>query len=144
VPVHHRKIKQIAFALGTDPTDVNFECQVASWQLVNNTEDGERFNTQCPDGEFREEADPDYALELTFFADWRSDGISDWLWTHKGERVAFTLDHHPDIEAEHVRWTGFLLVRAPSVGGEARTTEQTEVTLQIEGEPAYERVTVTP
>lgn len=142
--VHHRKIKQIAFALGTDPDDVSFECQVRTWQLVNNTEDGERFYTQCPDGEFREEADPDWALELTFFADWRSDGISDWLTTHDGERVAFTLDHHPDIEGEHVRWTGFLLVRAPSVGGEARTTEQTEVTLQVEGKPPYERVAVTP
>ena len=132
---HNRKIKQIEFSLGS----ISFQCQVQTWQMQNNTEDGERQYTQCPDGEFREEADPDYALEATFFADWRSDGISDWLTAHNRELVAFQLDHHPDIVGEHVRWAGELYVRAPSVGGEVRTTETTEVTLQCKGEPVYSR-----
>ena len=133
---HNRKIKQIEFAV--DSTE--FQCQVQSWQMQNNTEDGERQYTQCPDGEFREEADPDYALEMTFFSDWRSDGISDFLTAHDGELLAFSLDHHPDIPAEHVRWSGELHVRAPNAGGEVRTTEQTEVTLQCKGKPVYARV----
>lgn len=133
---HHRKLKQIEFSIGSTA----YQCQVQTWTLQNNTEDGERYYTQCPDGEFREEADPDYALELTFFSDWRSDGISDFLTAHDGELVTFQLDHHPDIPGEHVRWTGELYVKAPSVGGEARATETTEVTLQIKGKPTYARV----
>jgi hypothetical protein len=135
-PQHTRKIKLIEFALGGE----QFECQVQTWNLANNSEDGELLYAQCPDGEVREESEPDYALELTFYADWRSDGVSDWLTAHDGETVTFTLDHHPDIALEHVQWTGSLKVRAPNVGGEARTTEMTEVTLPVVGKPEYARV----
>jgi hypothetical protein len=135
VSVHSRKVKLIEF----DLSSTSFECQVQSWTMANNTDDGERYYTQCPDGEFREDPEPDYALELTFFSDWQLAGISDFLTAHDGERVAFQLDHHPDITGEHVRWAGFLTVKAPSVGGEARTTEMTEVTLPVEGKPTYSR-----
>lgn len=139
MPVHNRKLIVIEFTLGTGPDQQSFECQVATWNLANNSEDGEKFFTQCPDGEFREEPDPDYALEVTFYSDWRENGISDWLWANDGELVAFQLDHHPDRPAEHVRFAGNLYIKAPNVGGEARTTEQTEVTFQIEGKPDYTR-----
>jgi len=132
---HNRKLKLIEFRLGL----IQFECQVQNWQVLNNTEDGERQYTQCPEGEFREEADPDYAVEVNAFADWRSDGFSDFLTQHDGEVVAFQLDHHPDIAGEHVRWTGELYVRAPNAGGDGRTTERTEITLQVKGKPEYSR-----
>lgn len=131
--VHNRKVKIIEFTID----GISFECQVQTWNLANNTEDGERFYSQCPDGEFREDAEPDYALELTFYSDWRSDGISDFLWEHDQETLDFVLDHHPDIAAEHVQWTGQVKVKAPNSGGEARTTEMTEVTLPIVGKPTY-------
>lgn len=132
---HHQKVKIIALSIDS----IQFECQVQTWNINNNTDDGDRFYTQCPDGEFREDAEPDYALELTFFSDWRSDGISDFLWAHDQETVAFQLDHHPDIVDEHVRWVGDLKIKSPNVGGEARTTEMTEVTLPIVGKPTYSR-----
>jgi hypothetical protein len=135
VSTHNRKIKVIEFTI--DGT--SFECQVQTWNVANNTEDGERYYAQCPDGEFREDAEPDYALELTFFSDWRSDGISDFLTAHDMETVPFQLDHHPDIPAEHVRWAGEVKLRAPNAGGEARTTEMTEVTLPCKGKPVYSR-----
>lgn len=134
--IHSRKLKLITFELGATA----FECQVASWKMTNNTDDGDKIYTFCPDGEDAEEVDPDYALEMTFFSDWRSGGISDYLWENDGETVTFTLDHHPDIEAENVQWTGEVKIKAPSVGGDARETEQTEVTLQCVGKPEYTRV----
>lgn len=139
--IHKRKIKLVEFSLGTDPTDIAFECQLSAWNIVNNTEDGEKLYTLCPTGEDTEETDPDYALELTFFADWREDGISDFLWANDGDTVAFVLHHHPDIPAEHVTWTGSVKIKAPNVGGEARENETTEVTLQCIGKPVYDRVT---
>jgi hypothetical protein len=132
---HNRKLKVVEFSIDGE----QFECQLTDWKIVNNTEDGERMYTFCPDGEFREETDPDYALELKFFSDWRSDGVSDWLTLHDQETVGFVLDHHYDIPAEHVRWAGDVKIKAPSVGGEARTTELTETTLQCVGKPAYTR-----
>lgn len=137
---HHRKLKLIEFELDGN----SFECQVQSWEMTNNTGDGDRHYTFCPDGEFFDEADPEYALDLTFFADWRSDGISDFLTQHDQEVVDFTLDHHPDIPAEHVRWAGKCKLRAPNVGGEARETEMTEVTLQVIGKPVYSRPSDSP
>lgn len=137
---HTRKIKIVTFSFGPTGTAEPFECQIQNWNVENNTEDGERYYAQCPDGEFREEAEPDYALSLTFFADWQLDGISDYLWTNDGQEVAFTLDHHPDVVGEHVRWTGTVKIKAPNVGGEGRTTEMTEVTLPIKGKPVYSRV----
>lgn len=136
--IHLRKLKTITFTAGGIP----FQCQVKTWNLANNTEDGEKVFAFCgpgPEGEAREETDPDYALEMEFYSDWRSGGISDWAWTHDGETVPFVLEHHPDIPAEHVTWTGSLIVKAPNVGGEARTTEMTEATWQCIGKPDYTR-----
>lgn len=136
--VHHRKLKLIQLALDS----ANFECQVQTWNMTNNTEDGDKQYAFCPDGEFRETGEPDYALELTLFADWRSAGISDFLFANDGQVASFVLDHHPDIPAEHVQWSGQLYLKAPSVGGEARQTETHELTLNIVGQPTYTRVGV--
>ncbi|PZG18980.1 hypothetical protein C1I95_12440 [Micromonospora craterilacus] len=133
---HQRKVKYITLSIDSNP----FECQVRSWKLNNNTEDGEKIFTQCPEGEVREEADPDWSLDLTMLADWRENGISDWLTVHDGETVAFAIGHHPDRPAEHVTWTGQVIIKAPSVGDEARATENTEITLQCVGKPVYGRV----
>lgn len=137
--IHKRQIKLIEFSLGDDPADIAFECQISAWTLNNNTEDGDKIYTLCPTGEDVEDTDPDYSLDLTAFSDWRSDGFSDYLWKHDGETVDFRLDHHPDIPAEHVSFSGEVKIKAPSVGGEARANEITEVTLVIVGKPVYAR-----
>lgn len=139
MPVHHRKLKTLTFTM--DGTE--FQCQIRTWRVVNNTEDGEKFYTFCgpdEDGEFREDAEPDYALELGFFDDWQLNGISDFLTQNNNQVVAFQIDHHPDIPGEHVRRSGQVKLKAPSMGGEARTTESNEITLPIIGEPEYTRV----
>jgi hypothetical protein len=136
VTVHNRRLKLITFTLGGQ----SFECQVKTWKLNPNEEDGERQYTYCEDGEFFEETDPDPDLELSFFSDWRSSGISRYLWENGGETVAFQLDHHPDIVGEHVRWTGEVRIKRPSVGGDARTTEVTDITLKCVGMPEFTAV----
>lgn len=131
---HHRRIKVIQFDLGTL---TNLECQVQNWTMNNNTDDGDKLYAQCPEGEFRDDAEPDYVLDLVLFADWRSEGITRYLTLHDGETVTFRLDHHPDIPEEYVGWSGFMKLRAPTVNGEARTTEMTEISLPIIGKPTF-------
>lgn len=133
---HNRKLKVITFELD----GAEFQVQISNWNLENNSADPETTYTYAPDGEFNEDVDPDYSLTLTFFADWRSAGISHYLWSNDGATVEFTLDHHPDIPAEHVQWTGEVKIKAPNVGGEVRTTEVTETTLKCIGKPDYDRV----
>jgi hypothetical protein len=129
--IHQRRLKVIAFTIGDD-VENSFECQVQSWTLDPGIDDGDLQWSYCAtDNSFIEETDPQPTLDLTFWSDWRSEGVSAYLWDHKGEVATFALDHHPDIPEEHVRWTGSLLVRPGPAGGDARTTEQTEVTLQI-------------
>lgn len=138
--VNHRKIKQIQFSVTPESgTPLDFECQIQSWTLTPPQEDGERFYTQCPDGEFVEDTEPTWSLELTFFSDWKLDGISDFLAAHAGELATFTLDHHPDQADEHVQWAGQLKLKCPPIGGAARATEQQTVTMPCIGEPAYTR-----
>lgn len=147
--IHHRKLKQITFTIGDTSAspaidEESFQCQISNWMVNNNTEDGEKIYAFCPDGEDREEPDPDYSLDLTFFSDWTEDGISDFLQTHNQTWVDFVLDHHPDLPDEHVRWSGRCKIKAPSVGGDVRATETQTITLPIEGEPSYERVESSP
>lgn len=133
---HNRRLKVITFELDS----VEYQAQVTSWTMNNNTEDGDKVFTYAIDGEFREDADEDYSLDLKFLADWRASGISTYLTENDKEIVDFALDHHPNIPAEHVRWSGQLTVKAPPAGGDVRTTEMTEITLQVIGKPVFERV----
>jgi hypothetical protein len=138
---HHRKLKILVLTIGL----TDFQAQVRTGRVVNNSEDGEKmytFGGPGEAGEFREDAEPNYALEMTLFADWRSGGLSDFLTANDGQIADFVFDHHPDIPEEHVRRTGKLKVRDPGMGGDARTTETQEVTLQIIDKPTYERVGV--
>lgn len=131
MPLHAKRLKLIEFSLDGN----QFECQVQSWVLDLGEEDGDRLYSFCPDGETVEETDPDPTLELKFYADWRSAGVSRWLWQNRGTTVDFVLDHHPDVAAEHITWTGQVYIKAPPAGGEARETEMSEVTLQVIGIP---------
>jgi hypothetical protein len=127
--VHQKRLKLINFTIG----GTNFECQLNSWTLDPGVKDGKREYTFCPDGQFIEETDDEPTLKLKFFADYRSAGISDFLWSNPNTTAAFVLDHHPDIVGEHVRWSGSVLVQPAPVGGDARDTEMTEITLMIIG-----------
>lgn len=138
-PVHN-KLKLIEFSLtpsGESGTPIQFECQVSSWEMQNNTDDPEQQYTFCPDGSFYETQDDAYALSLTFFSDWQEDGISDFLWQNDGTTLDFTLDHMPDVATQHVQWTGTCQIKAPNAGGDARATESQEVVLPIVGKPTY-------
>lgn len=133
---NNRKLKLLYLDIGGN----RFEAQLTNWQITNGTGDPDIHYTYAPDGAFAEAADDSYQLELHFYADWRSAGVSDYLWANDGNTVNFTIDHLPDIVGEHVRWTGQVQIKAPSVGGEVRTTELTETTLGIVGKPVYTRV----
>jgi hypothetical protein len=121
---------------GTD-----FQDQITTFNINNDTDDGETFDTfGGPNAAFVEAADASFTLEITAFADWSLGGISDYLWAHDGETVTFQVDHHPDVVGSHVRVSGQLQIKAPSMGGEIRTTETTETTLVIVGKPTYTRI----
>lgn len=135
--VHTRRLKIIVFTLA----GVDYSCQVNNWSMINNTVDGTKTWSYCGDvSQFRTETDDDYALQLKFFADWRANGISTYLWNNARAVAAFVLDHMPDIVGEHVRWNGNCVIKAPTVGGDLRTIEETSVTLLVLGLPIFTRV----
>jgi hypothetical protein len=135
--VHTRRLKIVTFTIaGTD-----YSCALNAWSMINNTVDGTKTWSYCGDvSQFRTETDDDYALQLKFFSDWRALGISTYLWNNARAVAAFQLDHYPDIVGEHVRWTGNLVIKAPTVGGDLRTIEETSVTLLVLGTPGFVRV----
>lgn len=133
---HNRKLTHIIFSL--DGTE--YQAQVKTWTMNNNTDDATVFYVFQPGEEFAEPADPSWSLDVGFYADWRSDGIADFLMAHDEEDVDVVLDHHPDVPGEHVRWTGVIHLKAPNVGGDVRTTEEISTTLTFVGKPVYSRV----
>jgi hypothetical protein len=133
---HNRKLKELVLDIGG--TEFQIQCRKA--EVQNNTDDGETFFTYGgDDGTFVEPADDSYALDLEFYADYRSNGISDYLWLQDGNTVTFQVTHNPDVPAETVSWSGSLLIKAPNALGDVRTTEITATTLQIVGKPDYTR-----
>lgn len=141
--VQTRKLKTLLLTLG----GIQFRQRVSAWTLQNNTDDGDKLYVYAdpdtdPDGaeaEFREITEPNWALQFTVFSDWTADGVSDYLMAHDGEVVAFQIDHHKDLAGEYVQIAGNLKIKAPNIGGDVRTTEAQQVTLQIIGKPSYVR-----
>lgn len=135
---NHHKLKTIKFSLDGN----SFECQIQTWTLNPGLEEGERMYAFCPDGEFFEEPTPEGTLEVTFYADWRSGGVNDFLTLNSGQIADFVLEHMPNDPDQHVQWTGKLRLYAPPAGGEARATETTEMTFQLVGDVSdgYSRV----
>lgn len=132
----HRKLEVLTFTLG----GIEFQDQVTTLVIENNTDDAEVKYTFGGDAaSFAEAAEDSFALSLTMYSDWRSNGISDYLWSHDGETVACQIDHLEDYTGEHVRFAGSLQLKAPNVGGEVRTSETTETTLTWVGRPTYTR-----
>lgn len=135
--VHQRRLKIVTFTIAA----VDFSCQLKSWTLTPGIKTGNRIYTYCSAGEgqnsFIEETDGEPALDVKFLSDWTTNGISNYLWNNNMATAAFQLDHHPDIVGEHVRWSGTVQIQAPDVGGDARTTEESDCTLPIIGTPTY-------
>lgn len=126
-----RKLRNSQINIG----GTQFEDRCSDFKLNNETDDGETFHTYNPTASFVEAAEDSYNLELKFYADWTSGGITRFLWDHDGETVTYQIDHHVDLPGEHVRFVGEVLIKAPTVGGEIRTTELTETTLVCTGKP---------
>jgi hypothetical protein len=137
VSIHKQQLKYIS--LEVDGSE--FRAQLKEWHLNNNTDTPDKIYTFGPDGsnEDSEDVVPDWELELSFYSDWRApEGISHWLWTNKGRTVTYTIQHNLGVTGENPTFSGELTVVAPSVGGAARETEITDITLPVVGEPDYD------
>lgn len=137
---HQRRLKAVQFALDGQ----SFECQLRNWNFDPGEQDGDRLYTFCPDetgaNQVIEETDPEPELTLEFLSDWRVGGISDFLWQNRGQMASVSIVHHPGRPDERVQFSGQVLLKAPAVGGEVRTTEVQEVTMQVLFvEPLYQR-----
>lgn len=135
--VKHQKLKKILFDLDGN----EFQVQLKNWKLNNDTDDPEILHTFGGEEEsFAEDADPSWSLDLELYADWTVNGVSDFLTSHDGETLPFEITHHVGLVGwEHQR-SGSVLIKAPSVGGEVRDTEVTEITLAVIGKPSYTRL----
>lgn len=124
---HNRRLDFITL----DIEGTQYECQITQWELTPpGNVVGDKVFTFCPDGEFREETDPeDWTLALTWATDWRTGGLNRVLLANQGLPIDFTLVNHPGVTGETVTWTGQVYGQAPVAGGEARSTEMSEVEL---------------
>lgn len=134
--IHRNQLKYVSLDIGGN----EFRAAISTWRLVDNTEDPEKIYSYGADGqnEDTEEEVPDWALELTFFSDWRTPtGLNHYLWTNAGQVVTYTIGHHLGTTGEDPEFSGEVRLKRTPVGGQVRTTEVTELTLPIVGVPDY-------
>jgi hypothetical protein len=134
--IHKGTLKYVSF----DFDGNEFRAQLKSWKLNNNSDDPDKIYTFGPDGQNEDSEDevPDWELELSFYSDWRTPtGISHWLWLNRGNTVTYTIHHNLGSTGEDPTFSGEVKIKAPSVGGDVRTTEVTDLTLPVVGEPDY-------
>ena len=138
-----RKLKVITLTIG----GTSVEHQLKTWNLTNGTKAGDTTfvfggNTLDPtaSGAIVEDVDPDWTFDGTFLADWASGGISDFAWQHDGETAACVLDHHINEVGEHVRFSFEVKISAVTVGGDAGTTETSDVSWKVVGAPVLSRI----
>lgn len=134
--IHATTLKYVSIVIGGN----EFRAQIRTWNLVDNTDDPDSIFTYGPDGqnEDTEEATPSWALELTFYSDWRTPtGLNHYLWSNHGQVAAFTIGHNLGVDGSDPEFTGEVKLKRTSVGGDVRTKEVTELTLPLVGEPDY-------
>lgn len=104
---------------------------------TNNTPDGDTFYTfgAGSAGVGRETVEPDWSVVLSGKADWSATGISRYMHDNDGATVTLTITFDTGVTGWTRRWVGDVVMKEPTDGGEARTGEAFETTLQYYGKP---------
>lgn len=119
---------------GTTP---DYSCQVTTLGVVNATPDGTKVYTFCASGagEFRETPDSAWQCTIKWISDWTSTGLNRYLATNDGATVAVSI-HYDNGDSNYGRtWSGNVVLKQPSDGGDVRATETSEMTLNFIGVP---------
>lgn len=136
MPIQNKKFKT-AIVKFTTPVLADFSCQMLAMMPQNNSPDGDKYYTFCSDGlgEGREETDPDWSVTLRGKHDWTATGVSRYLTSNDNAEVELVLNFDNGVAGWNRTWTGKVLVRAPGDGGDARSPQEFEVTLQYVAKP---------
>lgn len=139
--MNKKRLRDASIKIGASG-GTEFNAQVESVQLNNETDDGDQIFTYAPGdaGEGREDVDPSWSLRLAGPSDWTEGGINDYMEDHDGETLPFTvIGHSTSADGWKVQWVGNLKCKATGFGGDNRTTDRYELVLPIVGKPTYSR-----
>lgn len=130
--------KLISLTCTLDGTDYSFQLTTA--QVVNNTPDGDRVFTYAASGvnEFREVPDSAWSIALKWVSDWKTAGLNRFLAANDGTTQTLAINYSPGGGAGTYdrTWTGSVVLKQPSDGGDVRTTSMSEATWNFIGVPA--------
>jgi hypothetical protein len=126
-----RRITTIS--LTVDGTD--FSTQINNFVFDPGVTPGDQQFTLSSAGEghnaFFEDTDPKATLAIKAYEDWRSDGLSDFIYSNINAVVDFVLEQNPDIPDEHTLISGSLKIIPHATGGDARAYAQIDATFQV-------------
>lgn len=137
--IAYRKYKTAVIEFGGTTPDYSF--QVTTAQVINNTPDGDRVFTFAADGsgEFRETPDDAWQLALKWVSDWTtSTGFNSYINAHDGQTLAITVHYdNGDSTGFGRTWSGNVVIKQPTDGGDVRTMESSEATWNFIGKPTF-------
>lgn len=118
---------------------VQFNCDVHLAEVLSEPGDTVEYQTLCPSGSFSSVGKTTYALHLVAAQDWSTTGLARFLWDNDGAMAEFQYQPHgaaviPPTPAQP-GMSGNVRLIAPTMGGEADTYAELEVTLPCSAKP---------
>lgn len=117
-------------------TDVS--CAVKGAIVTPDTPDDEVVETFC--GPITTPGTTTWTLDLELLQDWRTDGLSRFLYDHRGADVTFRLDMYGSphtATGDEPAAAGTCRAVAPKYGGTSGEYAEDELSLPIVGEPTF-------
>jgi hypothetical protein len=135
---HARRITTIVMTV--DGTDFSTQLQTGVFDPGVTAGDQQFTLSSAGEGHnaFYEDTDPKATLAVKGFEDWRSGGLSDFIYSNINAVVDFVFEQNPDIPAEHILVTGSLKIIPHATGGDARTYAMVDCTWPVLPGYAYD------
>ena len=119
-------------------TRVEFNCDAHLAEVIAEAGDTVEYQTLCPDGSFSSAGKSTYSLHIVAAQDWSANGLARFLWENDGARAEFQYQPHGAAVVasdDTPGMAGEITLVAPTMGGEADTYAELDVTMPCTGKP---------
>lgn len=139
-PLFMRDVSLTLKLLPAGPSRVQYNCDVHLAEVVAEPGDEVSYRTLCPTGTFSSIGATTFGLHLVAAQDWSTTGLARFLWENDGALAEFQYQPHGAAvippTAAMPGMTGTVRLIAPTMGGEADTYAELDVTLPCSAKPA--------
>ena len=138
-PLFMRDVSLTLKLLPSGPSRVQYNCDVHLAEVIAEPGDEVTYQTLCPTGTYSSVGKTTFALHLVAAQDWSTTGLARFLFENDGALAEFQYQPHGSTvippTAALPGMAGTVRLIAPTMGGEADTYAELDVTLPCSSKP---------